>query len=174
MSRPQAPPLGLRHESPPAPAGPGAGGVPLRLVLLAGFGALVASLLTLMQLRVIGSWDPVFGAASTDAVLHSNFSRALPVPDALLGALAYAAETGLGLAASPGRTRVHPWIPAVFEALALATAAGGLALVAVQALVVHHWCSLCLLSTLVSLAVVVLAGPSRIRDAWQVARDLAH
>jgi len=90
-------------------------------------------------------------------VLTSSLSRALPVPDAVIGAIAYAAEAVLLLIGGPTRARTAPWIVIAYGALATAMAATAVALVLSQAFVVHAWCTLCLGSALVSWLVFALA-----------------
>ncbi|RZS87311.1 putative membrane protein [Motilibacter rhizosphaerae] len=154
MAASEVPP-GQRHD-------PSSWSARLPLVALAAVGLVVATYLTVAQLGGIASaWDPVFGDGS-DRVLHSAFSESLPVSDAGLGAAAYAVEVVLGLLGAPGRWRRSPWLALAFEAVVAGAAGGGLALVVVQAAVVHHYCSLCLLSTAVSVAIL---GLSRLREA---------
>jgi uncharacterized membrane protein len=112
--------------------------------------------LGLHQLGVLGApWEPFFGSG-TERVLHSSFSRALPVPDALLGAFAYAVEGVLLLICS--RSRSRGWQLA-YGTSAIGMALVGGALVAMQAAVVHAWCTLCLASAALSFGVFVLALP---------------
>jgi uncharacterized membrane protein len=124
---------------------------------LAAAGLAVSAYLAAYQLELVATvWDPVFGPASSAQVLHSALSRALPVPDALLGALAYAAELAAGLAAwwRPRRP-----VLLVYGAIAALLALTSVGLVAVQALVVHHFCLLCLTSAVISWAVAALVAP---------------
>ncbi len=119
------------------------------LVILALLGLAISSHLAAFQLGVIdGPWEPLFGDGSRQ-VLTSSLSRALPVPDALMGAGLYLADAVLGtwLFVRP-RAR---WRLAL--ALAVITAAGavvGAFLVAYQVLVVGALCTLCLASALCS------------------------
>lgn len=101
-------------------------------------------------------WDPLFGPASSERVLRSALSRALPVPDALLGASAYAAEVALGLAVL--RSGAGDALLA-YAGLASLMAASSAGLVAVQWLLVHHYCLLCLASAAVSWTVAALVVP---------------
>ena len=116
----------------------------------------IAAYLALVQLHAVAhAWDPVFDGQS-DRVLDSSVSRAIRhltgVPDAALGALAYLAEIALCLLAP--RRRWLEWL-LIVNSCALAIA--GLALVALQAFVVHAWCSLCLATAAISIAIVALA-----------------
>lgn len=129
---------------------------------LALVGAVVAGYLTLVQLGVLGpAWDPLFGDGS-QRVLHSSFSEALPFPDAALGLLAYLADVVLGVVGGTDRWRTRPWPAYLLALVVLGAALGGLALVVVQAAVVHAWCTLCLTSAALSLAVL---GVNRLREA---------
>src|SRR5512142_1229035 len=74
------------------------------LVILGLAGAAIAAYLALVQLGAIAHvWDPVFGERSSRAVLTSALSRALPVPDASFGAIAYLLEAGLAFAGTTRR-----------------------------------------------------------------------
>jgi uncharacterized membrane protein len=130
--------------------------------VLAAMGAVVAGYLAAAQIGVIARvWDPVFGSASSHAVLHSPLSRALPVSDAALGAAGYLGELALALALIVERRgSARYWLGVVYGALAMAMALAGAALVAIQAIFVHSFCSLCLLSAVISWAIAGLALPS--------------
>lgn len=129
---------------------------------LAALGAAIAAYLASDELGAVGRvWDPIFGSASSQAVLHSSLSRALPVPDAALGAASYALELALALALlALIRRGQHPWLDVAYGALALAMAVAGAALVAIQALWVRSFCALCLLSAAISWTVAALAFPT--------------
>ena len=144
----------------------------LGIAALALVGAGVAGYLTLVQVRVLASaWDPFFGSGC-ERVLHSSFSEALPVPDAGVGAVAYLVEIVLALAGSSDRWRRRPWLPLLFEALVLGTAASGIALTVLQVAVVHHFCTLCLASAAVSVSVLALSRLREGRAAWREVRRL--
>jgi uncharacterized membrane protein len=116
------------------------------VTLLALLGCAIATYLTLYQWHVTTSvWDPVFGSTSSQAVLTSPISRALPVPDATLGAVAYLLEAGLA-AAWPRHRAFGQLLLVVLAGLAVV----GLALVLVQVLLVHAMCTLCLCSAAIS------------------------
>jgi uncharacterized membrane protein len=115
---------------------------------------------------VPSTWEPFFGDGS-ERVLHSSFSRALPIPDALLGAMAYAAELGALLMVASDRDDLA-WKRLVYGGLAAAMAAGSAALVLLQAFVVRSWCTLCLASAFVSFVVFALAVPELVRGVRHV------
>ncbi len=131
-----------------------------RLVLaaIAALGLAISVYLAAYQLGAIAlPWDPLFGPTSSARVLHSAISRMLPVPDATLGAAAYAAEIVLDLAGGTDRWRTHPWLVVAFVAVALALGAAGIVLTLIQLLVVRSGCVLCLCSAGASIAIAIAA-----------------
>jgi uncharacterized membrane protein len=121
--------------------------------VLALLGLAIAAYLAAYQLHLTTMvWDPLFGAASSEAVVDSPLSRMLPVPDAAVGAGAYACEAALA-AITNKRQRSQ----VTFAALVLVLALAGVGLLLTQAFVVHAFCTLCLLSALISFINVVLA-----------------
>jgi uncharacterized membrane protein len=148
---------------PPVPARPGhdPSRWPRRITIavLALAGAALSLRLALTQYGLAGPvWDPLFGNGS-QAVLTSAFSKALPVRDSALGTAAYTAEALLAVTPGPGRWRRHPWLVLLSGALTAAMATTALVLIGVQALAVHAFCTLCLVSAAISLTVPLLAGP---------------
>lgn len=121
--------------------------LPVLALVLAGLA--VASDLTLVQLGAVAAWDPLFGDG-TRRVLFSGLARSLPVPDAGLGALAYAVEALLVVPGGTDRWTVAPRWPLALGLLTLAMAAGGIVLVLVQALAIGSFCTLCLASAAIS------------------------
>lgn len=129
----------------------------LPALLLAVVGLGTAIYLTLYQAGFLASvWDPFFGAGS-ERVLKSAFSRSLPVPDASLGAVGYLADLVLGASGGSHRWRSAPWLVLLFAVVAAGMAAGGATLLTVQALVVRSWCSLCITSAVISIAILLLS-----------------
>lgn len=130
--------------------------LPVLVLVLIGFA--VAADLTLVQLGVLAAWDPLFGDG-THRVLFSGLARSLPIPDASLGAAAYALEALLVLPGGVDRWRTSPWWAAALGALTLAMAAGGVVLVLAQAFVIGSFCTLCLTSAVVSWTAAALDFP---------------
>ncbi len=143
--------------------------------VLAGIGAAVAAYLAADQVGALERvWDPVFGSASSQSVLHSWLSRALPLPDAALGAAGYLLELALVVALlilgfRPGQF----WLGLVYGALAVAMAVTGLVLVGIQAISVRAFCSLCLVSAAISWAIAGLAYPT-LAAALRAGRAALH
>jgi uncharacterized membrane protein len=140
------------------------------IIALAACGFCIAGYLGAYQIHLLSSvWDPVFGSGS-ERVLHSFISRLLPIPDAVLGALGYAAETLF--AAVGGRVRwcTNSRLVCVYGAIVLCLAIIAIVLTAVQIFIVRAGCTLCLASAGLSLIIAALAGP----EVIAAARNLYH
>jgi uncharacterized membrane protein len=124
-------------------------------VAVLGFG--ISGYLALYQYGLLEDvWEPFFHGGSQQ-VLHSFLSRVLPVPDAALGAAAYALDAVTGMIGRQDRWRSMPWMVVLFG-----LAVGPLGLVSVllviaQPAVLHAWCTLCLGSAVISL---IMIGPA--------------
>jgi uncharacterized membrane protein len=140
----------------------GGRGRPALLVALALVGFAVSAYLAAFQLGVIAApWDPVFGDGSR-LVLTSAISRLLPVPDASIGAAAYAIDAVLGLALL-ARPEGPDEIPLALAVVAVGGATVALVLVVLQPLVAHSFCSLCLVSAACSVALAI-GAVTEVRD----------
>jgi uncharacterized membrane protein len=131
----------------------GPAGWPHRLAVaaLAALGGCIAAYLAMYQLGLLpGVWDPVFGPASSQAVLTSPLSRSLPIPDALLGAAAYVCEVCLAMLGGRDRWLVHPRLVLAYGVVLAGLALSSLGLVLVQVLVLRSACTLCLTSAGIS------------------------
>jgi hypothetical protein len=84
-------------------------------------------------------WDPFFGDG-TRRVLESDVSKAFPVSDAGLGAVAYLIEALTGFAGGTRRWRTMPWMV--------------LLLIVLQPIAVGAWCALCLFTALTTLLMI--------------------
>jgi len=125
------------------------------VVVLALVGCGVATVLTLFQVGVLDSvWEPFFGDGSR-RVLTSALSRALPVPDAALGAVAYLAEAVLTALGRPDRPKVVLAAAVVAAGLGLAA----LGLVAAQVFPVGAVCMQYQGSAALSLIIAALVLP---------------
>jgi hypothetical protein len=135
---------------------------------LALLGCAIASYLACYQLGLVKHvWEPFFGDGSRHILKESAIARALPVPDAGLGALAYLVEFLAGCAG--GRQRWRTWPAAVFFT---GLVAAGLALTAVglvlsQAFWFRAYCTLCLASAACSLTIAALVAP----EVWAAFRS---
>lgn len=129
--------------------------LPIVLAALVGFG--IATYLTLFQLKVIGSvWEPFFGDGSR-TILTSGVSRALPVPDAALGAASYLLDAVAGMVGGRRRWKTMPWIVVLFGLAVGPLGAVSVMLVVFQPVLYGAWCTLCLASAAISLLMI---GPA--------------
>jgi uncharacterized membrane protein len=116
------------------------------IIVLGTIGWFAARLMSAYQLGYIDTiWDPFF-VTGTEDVITSNVSKAFPVPDAGLGALAYSLEVLLALKGRTARWRTMPWLVVGFSFLVVPLGLVSIILVILQPLVVGAWCSLCLLA----------------------------
>jgi len=124
------------------------------LILIAIVGFQIALYLGLFQVHIVNSvWDPFFGEGS-EKVLTSEVSKALPIPDALLGAFSYLLDAVTGVVGGTSRWRTKPWIVVMFG---IATGPLGLTsvlLVILQPVVVGAWCTLCLVTAFISIVMI--------------------
>lgn len=150
--------------------------------ILAAIGAALAGYLAAYQLGLLSRvWDPLFGSAESQRVLHSFISQKLPIPDAALGAAGYALELTLVVAllvltplASPQRHAARDWLEVAYGVVAIGMGISGAFLVGVQIVVLHSFCSLCLLSAAMSWALALLSLPLLSRGLRSIAASAAH
>ena len=127
------------------------------IVVVAVAGTAVASYLAAFQLGWIGEvWEPFFGNGSR-VILTSGVSRILPVPDAALGAFGYAVDAVTGVVGGRSRWRTMPWMVILFGVAVGPLGAVSVLLVILQPVLFNSWCTLCLISAVIS---VVMIGPS--------------
>lgn len=133
---------------------------PQRSIMIAtGFaGFIVSRYLAMYQLGYIDYvWDPFFGFHDgTAKVLNSDLSHRWPVSDGGLGAIAYTFEFLMGYMGSPSRWRTMPWMVAFFGVLVIPLGLIHIILMISQPVIVHHWCSMCLLAALIMLPMLPL------------------
>jgi len=127
------------------------------LIVIAMIGFLIALYLGLYQVGIFPTvWEPFFGNGS-EKVLNSFISQAFPVPDALLGAFGYLLDVVTGIIGKTDRWKTKPWMVILFG-----IAVGPLGLVSVvlvifQPVLVGAWCTLCIVTAILS---VVMIGPA--------------
>lgn len=129
--------------------------IPLVVIALIGF--IIALYLGLYQLRIFSSvWEPIFGDGSV-RVLNSPISRALPVPDALLGAFGYVLDVVTGIVGKTDRWKTKPWIVILFGIAVGPLGLISVLLVILQPIMVGAWCTLCIVTAIIS---VVMMSPA--------------
>lgn len=150
--------------------------LPIVAIALAGFG--IATYLALYQFGVIRTvWEPFFGDGSR-RILNSRVSTILPVPDAAIGAFGYLADAVTGVIGGTRRWRTMPWIVVVFGFAVGPLGAVSITLVILQPVLFDSFCTLCLASAVVSLAMIpfaideVLASLQHLKRARTEGRSL--
>ncbi len=136
---------------------PSSWGERLWLIMVAVVGGVISGYLAWYQWGAVPSvWEPWFGSGS-ERVLHSELSRLLPIPDAALGTLAFGLDAVTGAIGGTKRWKTMPWMVVLFG-----LAVGPLGLVSVllviaQAVWLQAWCTLCLMSAVIS---IMMIGPA--------------
>jgi hypothetical protein len=129
----------------------------LPIVGLALVGFAIAGYLALYQLRFfIDVWEPFFGDGSR-IILNSSVSRILPIPDAALGAFGYLLDAITAIIGGRARWRKMPWIVVLFGVAVGPLGLVSVLLVILQPVLFDAWCTLCLVSALIS---VLMIGPA--------------
>lgn len=127
------------------------------IVVLALVGTAVSLYLGLYQIDVFGSvWEPFFGDGS-ETVLNSKVSHILPIPDALLGTFSYVLDAVTGVIGGRKRWKSMPWIVILFGLAVGPLGAISIILVILQPVMFDSFCTLCLVSAAISLAMI---GPA--------------
>lgn len=133
---------------------------PQRAILIGlGFAGLVVSrYLAAYQMGYVDVlWDPFFGwSTGTQQVLDSDMSHMWPVSDAGLGAVAYTFEFLMGYMGGTARWRTMPWMVTIFGILVIPLGLAHITLVMSQPVVVHSWCTFCLLAAAIMLPMIPL------------------
>ncbi len=126
------------------------------LAVLATIGMLTAGYLALYQIGVVSTvWEPFFGHGSK-TILNSGLSRAIPVPDAFLGAAAYFSDALLALVGREDRWWSNPWFVLANGATSIGLGLAATVLLIIQPLVYGNYCTLCIFSAFIS---INLVGP---------------
>jgi uncharacterized membrane protein len=99
------------------------------------------------------AWDPLFGDG-TYRVLNSEVSKSFPVSDAGLGAVTYLVEALTGFLGGTRRWRTMPWAVLLFGVLIVPVGVVSIVLVVLQPVAVGAWCSLCLLTAVLTVFMI--------------------
>jgi len=119
----------------------------------------ISRYLSAYQLGYIDTvFDPFF-TPGTKSVLESTVSKAFPVSDAGLGAMAYTFEFLSTCLGGESRWRTVPWAVLLFGVLVIPVSLASTILIILQPLAVGTWCSLCLLTAILMLIAIPFAIP---------------
>jgi len=126
------------------------------IIALALVGFFLSRQMTAFQLGHVASLtDPFFGIG-TERVLTSDVSRAFPIPDAGLGAVAYMIEFLMGFMGDKRRWRTMPWMVTFFGILVVPLGVVSITLIILQPLAVGAWCTPCLIAAAAMLIMISL------------------
>ena len=127
------------------------------IIVLAIIGFLIAGYLALYQLRILPTvWEPFFGNGSVK-ILNSPVSNFLPIPDGALGAIGYLVDAVGGVVGGRRRWKTMPWIVVLFGVAVGPLGMISVMLVVFQPVLFSAWCTLCLVTAVIS---VVMIGPA--------------
>lgn len=126
------------------------------IIALALVGFFLSRQMAAFQLGHVASFtDPIFGIG-TERVLTSDVSRAFPIPDAGLGAVAYMIEFLMGFMGDKRRWRTMPWMVTFFGILVVPLGVVSITLIVLQPLAVGAWCTPCLIAAAAMLMMIPL------------------
>ena len=127
------------------------------IIVLAVIGFFIAGYLALYQLRILPTvWEPFFGNGSVK-ILNSPVSNFLPIPDGALGAIGYLVDAVGGVVGGRRRWKTMPWIVVLFGVAVGPLGMISVMLVVFQPVLFSAWCTLCLVTAVIS---VVMIGPA--------------
>ena len=134
----------------------------LPIIAMGLIGLLIARQLTAYQLgHVHGVWDPFFsgqgGLNGTETIITSDVSKAWPIADGGLGAVAYALEILMAAMGTSTRWRTMPWMVTFFGILVVPLGVVSIYFIVIQPVVIGTWCALCLLAALAMLIMIPFA-----------------
>ncbi|MEX1185232.1 MAG: vitamin K epoxide reductase family protein [Gemmatimonadaceae bacterium] len=126
------------------------------IIALALLGFFLSRQMASFQLEHIATLtDPFFGLG-TERVLTSDVSRAFPIPDAGLGAVAYMVEFLMGFMGDKRRWRTMPWMVTFFGILVVPLGVVSIVLIILQPLAVGAWCTPCLIAAVAMVTMIAL------------------
>ena len=126
------------------------------IIALALLGFFLSRQMTAYQLGHVPTLtDPFFGLG-TEGVLTSDVSRAFPIADAGLGAVAYMVEFLMGFMGDKRRWRTMPWMVTFFGILVVPLGVVSITLIVLQPLAVGAWCTPCLVTAAAMLVMIAL------------------
>lgn len=151
----------LDVSAPPWNRNPSAWSQRIPICVLAAVAMIISVYLGYFQWGLIDSvWDPFFGE-QTIMVIDSDVShkmyKYIGVPDAILGAYAYLGDAIFGIAGGVRRWQYKPWIVILFGIDVIPLGIVSIILVCIQGLVLGAWCTLCLVTAVISLILIIWA-----------------
>jgi hypothetical protein len=140
------------------------------IIAMAFLGFFIAQYMAAFQLGYHDApWDPFFGDG-TRRVLTSDVSKAFPVSDAGLGAVAYLVEALTGFAGGTRRWRTMPWLVLFFGVMVVPAGVVSIVLIILQPIAVGAWCGFCLLTAVTTLLMISPAADEVVATLQVLAR----
>ena len=131
------------------------------IIALALVGLFVSRYLAAYQLgQIDGLWDPFFGPGDSptsngsEAVVTSWVSKGFPIPDAGLGAFAYAMDILAGAIGDRRRWRTMPWMVLLFGLLIIPLGAVSVSFIIIQPPLIGALCTLCIMQAAVTVILI--------------------
>lgn len=134
----------------------------LPIIVMGALGFLIARYLAAYQMgHTEYIWDPFFGGTGgrngTETIITSDVSKAWPIPDGGLGAVAYMLEILMGAMGDKRRWRTMPWMVTFFGILVVPLGVVSIYFIIIQPIAIGTWCTLCLLAALAMLIMIPFA-----------------
>ncbi len=131
----------------------------LPIIAMGALGFLISRHLAAYQLgHIEGAWEPFFaglqGLNGTETIITSDVSKAWPIADAGLGAVAYLFEILMGAMGGRQRWRTMPWMVTMFGMLVVPLGIVSIYFIIIQPIVIGTWCTLCLLAGIAMLIMI--------------------
>ena len=131
----------------------------LPIIVMGAVGFLISRHLTAYQLgHIDNAWEPFFpgsgGLNGTETIITSDVSKAWPMADAGLGAVAYMFEVLMGVMGGRQRWRTMPWMVTMFGFVVVPLGVVSIYFIIIQPIVIGTWCSPCLLAGIAMLIMI--------------------
>jgi nucleoside-diphosphate-sugar epimerase/uncharacterized membrane protein len=143
---------------------PSTGAQRLPIAALGLIGLLIARMLTAYQLgHVDHAWEPFFVGNpadpknGTEEIITSAVSKAWPIPDAGLGAVAYTLEILMAVMGPRDRWRTMPWMVTFFGILVIPLGVVSVYFIIIQPIMIGTWSTPALIAALAMLIMIPFA-----------------
>jgi len=144
--------------------GPSTGAQRLPIAAMGLIGLIIARMLTAYQLgHVDYAWEPFFAGDpadprnGTEEIITSAVSKAWPIPDAGLGAVAYMLEILMAVMGTRDRWRTMPWMVTFFGILVIPLGVVSIYFIIIQPIMIGTWSTPALIAALAMLIMIPFA-----------------
>lgn len=144
--------------------GPSTGAQRLPIAAMGLIGLIIARMLTAYQLgHVDYAWEPFFAGDpadprnGTEEIITSAVSKAWPIPDAGLGAVAYMLEILMAVMGTRERWRTMPWMVTFFGILVIPLGVVSIYFIIIQPIMIGTWSTPALIAALAMLIMIPFA-----------------